>query len=396
MPPWCRPTVWILAATLTAAAPARAAQTSRPVGEPGGRLRLAVAGLVHGHIYGFLYAACGREEIELVGVAESSEELRRRYGQRHQLPASILFDDLETMLDAARPEAVAAFTSTFDHLAVVRACARRGIHVMVEKPLAVSLEHAREMEQAATRGGIHLLTNFETTWYPTTRRAFELAVEQRRLGTLRRIEVHDGHQGPAEIGMPREFLEWLVDPRLNGAGAMYDFGCYGANLATWLMGGARPQRVTAVAQRLKSDPVYARVDDEATIILEYPQVQAVVQASWNWPYSRKDMAICGDLGACTTLDAERYRLRMAGQEEAEERAPRLDPPADDALSYLRAVVRGQAAPDGPSSLAVNMVVSEILDAARRSAETGRTVHLEPGSGCPERPAALESGPQILR
>ncbi len=373
-------TTWFLAAALTAAAaaaPDRVPETSRPAGEPGGKLRLGVAGLVHGHIYGFLYAVCGREDIQLVGVAESSEELRRRYGERHRLPASILFDDLETMLEAARPEAVAAFTNTFDHLAVVRACARRGIHVMVEKPLAVSLEHARAMEQAATGGGIHLLTNFETTWYPTTRRAFELAVEQRRLGTLRRIEVHDGHQGPAEIGMPREFLEWLVDPRLNGAGAMYDFGCYGANLATWLMGGVRPLRVTAVAQRLKSDPLYARVDDEATIILEYPQVQAVVQASWNWPYSRKDMALFGDGGACTTIDAEVYRLRMGAGPEAEQRAPRLDPPADDALSYFRAVVRGQTAPDGPSSLAVNMVVSEILDAARRSAETGRTVHLEP-------------------
>ena len=52
--------------------------------------------------------------------------------------------------------------------------------------------------------------------------------------------VHDGHQGPKEIGVPPEFLNWLTDPAQNGAGALYDFGCYGVDLMTWLMHGETP------------------------------------------------------------------------------------------------------------------------------------------------------------
>ena len=60
------------------------------------------------------------------------------------------------------------------------------------------------------------------------------------LATIRKVVVHDGHQGPKEINVAPEFFAWLNDPKLNGAGALYDFGCYGADLMTWLMDGQRP------------------------------------------------------------------------------------------------------------------------------------------------------------
>ena len=63
--------------------------------------------------------------------------------------------------------------------------------------------------------------------------------------------VHDGHQGPKEIGVPPEFLNWLTDPAQNGAGALYDFGCYGVDLMTWLMHGETPLTVTAVVNHDK-------------------------------------------------------------------------------------------------------------------------------------------------
>ena len=112
--------------------------------------------------------------------------------------------------------------------------------------------------------------------------------------------VHDGHRGPKEIGVQPEFLDWLTDPDRNGAGALFDFGCYGANLMTWLMDDARPISVTAVTQRFKPE-VYPKVDDEATIILEYPGAQAIIQASWNWPFDRKDMEVYGRTGQVLTV-----------------------------------------------------------------------------------------------
>lgn len=351
-----------------------AASQPAPVAKP---LRLGIVGLVHGHVYGFLQDALRRSDVQLVGMAEPRDELLRRYGKHHHtLPDAILFRDVDTMLDTARPEAVAVFTDTLGHADVVEACARRGIHVMMEKPLAVSMEHARRIERAARTSSIHVIINYETTWYPNTQAAFTVVKRDKRIGGIRKIVVLDGHQGPKEIGVSHEFLEWLTDPARNGSGALHDFGCYGADLATWLMDGRRPTQVVAVTQQLKSDPVYKQVDDEATILLTYPDAQVIIQASWNWPYSRKDIEIYSETGVYSSVGSQAYRLGRGPGNDDLKQAPPPKPPMTDSISYLRAVARGEIKPKGLSSLAVNMIVTEILDAARRSAETGQAVTLD--------------------
>jgi len=366
----------LIVAIAVCGASAEPPQSQPAVQRTEAHLRLGVVGLVHGHVWGFLQDGVRRTDIEIVGMAEPREELLRRYGTQHKFPESIWFRDLEQMLDAARPQAVVVFTDTLEHLRVVEACARRGVHVMMEKPLATTLEHARAMEKAAREGKIHVMVNFETTWYPNTEAAYELAVRKGELGTLRKIVFHDGHQGPKEIGMPREFMEFLMDPVRNGGGALFDFGCYGANLASYLMADQRPLSVTAVTQQLKSDPVYQRVDDEATIIVTYPKTQAIIQASWNWPFNRKDMEIYGDKGHFLTVERDMYRIRTTHTGEKLSKGEPLAPQRQDSISYLVSVVRGKIAPSGPTSLKVNMLATEILDAARRSAQTGKTVTLD--------------------
>lgn len=345
------------------------------VSENAGNFRIAVVGLEHGHIYGFLYAACGRSNVQLVGMAEPREELLRRYGERHQLPKPLWYTNLEAMLDETMPDAVAVFTDTKEHLRVVQACAPRGIHVMVEKPLAVSAADAHTMAELSRAHGIHVLTNYETTWYANRQEAFAVARDAGRLGPLRRMVAYTGHPGPKEIGMPREFMAILTDPELNGAGALYDFGCYGAVNMTCLMGGERPLRVSAVTTKSKKDPVYVKVDDDATIVLEYPHAQGVIQASWTLPFNRKDLEIYGERGHFISVGTDRYRLRVGEEGEKEIAAQALASPYNDALAYLMAVARGEIEPSGPSSLKVNVIVSEILDAARESARTGRAVPL---------------------
>ena len=80
------------------------------------------------------------------------------------------------------------------------------------------------------------------------------------------------------------------------------------------MQGASPLSVTAVTQQLKRDPVYANVDDEATLILTYPEAQAIVQGPWNWPNHRKDLEIFGTQGHCPTPNAKSVHMRLRGQE----------------------------------------------------------------------------------
>jgi len=341
---------------------------------PAEPLRLGMAGLVHGHASGFLTRYLKRPDIKLVGIAEADPAVASRYQQRFGLEPSTLFSNVEQMLDQTHPQAVVVFTDTFDHLRVVEACASRGIPVMMEKPLAVSPEHARAIERAAQQGKIPVMVNYETTWYASNRAAWNLVKEQHAIGDIRKIVVHDGHPGPKAINVQPEFFAWLTDPVRNGAGALFDFGCYGANLITWLMDGKRPIAVTAVTQRFQPD-VYRNVDDEATIVVEYPSAQGIIQASWNWPFDRKDMEIYGRSGQVFALRGDALRVRTAGQQEEQRKAAPIPAPDDDFLSYLAAVVRKELTPAGLSSLENNIIVTEILDAARRSAATGKRVVL---------------------
>src|SRR6266852_5567383 len=336
-------------------------------------VRVVLAGLVHGHAFGFFDQFQKRTDLQVVGIAEADHQLTAQFAKRYGLAPGLFYSDLEEMLNATHPQAVLAYTNTYDHRRVVEICARYGVPVIMEKPLAVSFEDARAIEKAARAGKIQVLVNYETTWYRSNQAAYDL-VHENAIGEIRKIVVHDGHQGPKEINVGPEFLAWLTDPKLNGGGALFDFGCYGADLATWLMDGRRPDSVTAVTQQIKPD-VYPRVDDEATIILTYPHAQAIIQASWNWPFSRKDMEVYGQKGYVITVGRDELRVRLPEKEEKLTEAKPLAAPYEDSVSYLRAVVLGGLKPVEPSALETNVIVTEILDAARQSAATGKTVRL---------------------
>jgi len=339
-------------------------------------LRIAIAGLSHDHVH-WIFGRENPDDIEIAGIYESNPELQRRYATQYNLPDSLFYDDLLVMLDEVQPEAVSAFGPTYDHLAIVEASAPRGIHVMVEKPLAVNLEHANKMGRLADQFGIHIITNYETTWYASNQRVYEQFYESPDMGAIKKIVVHDGHRGPKEIGVSDEFLQWLTDPVLNGGGAIMDFGCYGANLITWLHNGDEPLSVTAITQTLKPD-IYPRVDDEATIILTYPESQGIIQASWNWPYNRKDLHVYGQRGYSYAQNSEQIEILQPGNASPEilTLSPR-PAPFHDPFSYFAALVRGeiQIQDTDLSSLPNNITVMKILDAARKSARSGETVYL---------------------
>ena len=335
-------------------------------------LRLAVAGITHGHL-GEVVRRMNRGDFQIVGVAEPRDEYRAKNELTGRLDASLFYGDLGRMLDETKPEVVVAYGSIYDHLAVVEACAPRGVHVMVEKPLAVDNKSARRIAKLAAKYGIKVLTNYETTWYSTNQYAKRL-IDEGQIGTPVRINIYDGHEGPKEIGCSPMFLEWLTDPVLNGGGAVIDFGCYGANLATWLLHGQEPLSVYAVLKQHKPD-VYPKVDAVAPIVVEYPSCTVQIMASWCWPKGRKDMYVYGSSGSIFQLTSGQMETRINGRDSGPFEAPQLEQPYDDSFRFLRAVVRGEIElpPYDLSSLENNLMVVHILDAARRSARTGRPV-----------------------
>jgi scyllo-inositol 2-dehydrogenase (NADP+) len=139
--------------------------------------------------------------VQLVGIYEPEGLLVERYAKEFRFSQDLVHQELAKLLDLVKPEAVLAFSSLAEHLSIVEAAAPRGIHVMVEKPLAFRVEDARKIEAFAKRHGIHVLTNYETTWYPSGYTAFQLVHGDQTIGPIRKVIVRDGHFGPREVGV---------------------------------------------------------------------------------------------------------------------------------------------------------------------------------------------------
>jgi glucose-fructose oxidoreductase len=340
-------------------------------------IRVAIVGLEHGHVAGFLQQFPKQHDAELVGIVDADTALQSKYAEQFHLDKNLFYATMSDLFAHQQPQALLVYTAVRQHRRVIEEAAMHNVAVMVEKPLTISLGDALAIRRAAQEHHMQVLVNYETTWYPSNRGLYDL-LRHGSLGDLRKAVVHDGHQGPKEIGVQPEFLQWLTDPAEDGAGALYDFGCYGADLVTWFMHGETPVSVTAVAQTDKPD-IYAKVDDDATIILRYAGMQAVLMPSWNWPFSRKDTEVYGTKGYAIAVNPTLIRERVnEASPEVALSTPPLPPPQDTSLHYLAAVVRGQLNPDHDlTSLDTNMVVMQILDAARQSARTGKTVTLHP-------------------
>jgi predicted dehydrogenase len=360
---------WLMIGVMTAAGSFCRAQEQQPP------LRVAIVGLEHDHVAGFLAQLPQHHEVQLVGIAEANAALVAKYEKKNSLAHDLFFPTTEAMIDARHPQALLVYTSIAAHRKAIETAGKYGLAVMVEKPLTISVDDALAIRRVARERHLQVLVNYETTWYPSNRAAHN-EVENGHLGPIRRVVVHDGHEGPKEIGVSPEFLNWLTDPAENGAGALYDFGCYGVDLMTWLMHGQTPESVTAVVNHDKPE-IYPKVDDDSTIVLKYPTAQAVIQGSWVWPFSRKDMEVYGATGYVITVAADGLRTRLA-HETTEHSSTAAPLPLDEStsLGYLVAVMRGQIAAKGDlSALDTNVIVMQILDAARESARTGKTVKL---------------------
>ena len=216
------------------------------------------------------------------------------------------------------------YTSTFEHLHAVEACAKAHVDIMMEKPLAVSyhdalaMAEARAQQQNPRPGELRNHLVFE-------QRAGQRLVDKGELGEIRKVVVHDGHQGPHEIDVQPEFFDWLTDPKLNGAGALFDFGCYGADLMTWLMHGRssrhRHRRHSTNQARNLSHMWTTKPPSYST----YPHAVAILEPSWNWPFAIKDMQVYGRTGEISTVLRD-HAIVNAGQQASEQEAPKLDCP----------------------------------------------------------------------
>jgi glucose-fructose oxidoreductase len=177
------------------------AGAERATAEP--PIRVAIVGLVHGHVKGFLAALPGNQAATLVAIVEPQEAIAKEYAAKYHLHAELFYTDLEKMLVEQHPDAVLVYSTIVDHRKVIEAAARHGVSSMVEKPLATTLEDALAIRAVARESrtrerSVQVLVNYETTWYASNREVLAQAAAG-KLGELRKVVVHDGHKVPRKL-----------------------------------------------------------------------------------------------------------------------------------------------------------------------------------------------------
>jgi predicted dehydrogenase len=347
------------------------------------RLRVGVLGLHHDHVWQNLAAVATGEVGRLVAVAEPSPRLRERLGKEHG--GVDVHPTYDALFERSDLDAVLVFVDNRTGAELGARALRRGLPVMVEKPMAADLAGAEALLEAARAGGQALMVNWPTAWRPAIRHGLSLAMAG-RVGEPVQLSHRGGHAGPREFGCSPEFSAWLYDPARNGSGALVDYCGYGAVLARVLLG--QPRSVTAVSARLRKPDL--RAEDSAVVVLRYPRTLALLEASWNQVGGQPafGMVVYGDRG---TLIVHQPRATREGQKigpghvevVTEAGSETLDPPPlpsterDGPTHFLTSVragrpIEGLCAPD------VGRDVQEVLEAALRASAAGREVELPLG------------------
>ena len=340
--------------------------------------RFVIVGLDHDHVWSRMKGLLQTPGAQLVGIADPHPELIEK--AKGLVPSSVkFFSDYTEMLDAMKPDVAIVTTANNLHLPILRACARRHINYFTEKPMASSGADAREMARLANQAGIKLMVNYWNFWSPATQEA-AAQVKAGEVGPVQKIIVEFGHEGPKEIGASKEFNNWLYDPKRNGAGPLMDFGCYGAAWAMWMKG--RPQRVFAYSLKLKTDQ-HNEVEDDAVMVLEYPDASAILMPSWDWPYNKAQVEFFGPRGSLLVMadgllfQPARKNTKIEDPSGSPLPVPPMPPERTDGIVYFLDCLRNNKPIEAPSSAEINVGVNDIIDAAIESIRTGKAVSVKP-------------------
>jgi len=350
---------------LGAAALTAAASQLRGAGE----YKMAIIGMVHGHVWGHLGTMLKGEHARLVGIAETEPALIAEAKKRgaSEVP---FFSDHRKMLDEVRPDFVWSFAENNRHLEIVEACAPKKIHVIFEKPLAATYKQALAARKLANQHGIRVMTNYQMAWWPANYVA-KAAVDAGTLGKVWRLRGIVGHGGPGgPEGLNKYFFDWLTDPEKNGAGALMDFGCYNALWSLWYFG--RPDKVYAQVNRLRPRE-FPKVEDNADLLLSWRESTGLFEGSWDLPRGFQDLEIFGLKGSVYMKNGS-VELRTGRDAKSLTLDP-LPPERAEPIAYMVDCLRTNKPVDGLTALDINVGVVEIIEAAKMSVASGNAVAL---------------------
>ncbi len=349
------------------------------------RVRVAVIGLGIGkaHLEGY-----GRHPMaEVAALCDTDEARLKEQAEARKVDAAACFtstDDLFAAAERLELNAVSVCLPNHLHAPVTLAALKTGLHVLVEKPLAMDArEGARMVEEAETRG-LTLGINLSFRFRPESRALKDLV----DAGALGRI-YYAHTRWMRERGIPK-FGGWFGRKDESGGGPIIDLGVHRMDLAMWLMGNPRPVSVTAATY----DPVGSRlareqeksfdVEDFGVAFVRFEGgATLVLEASWaGFSGKREDQLteLLGERGGIRQVNASEgyqyeawlYREESGSLTETRIRR-RLGPSPGFAEDFVDALTAGRE-PLAPG--AHGLQVQRVLDAIYESARTGSEVKIE--------------------
>lgn len=335
------------------------------------KVKVGVVSLEHVHAPGLVRAFKEHPNAEVVAVAHEDLDEAQKFSEQMQIPRVYL--SAETMLEKEPLDAVLCCAANSKHAQIAELVLGKGLPMLVEKPMSVTVAEARRMLFAAQKARAILMINYPTTWNPALHKIKQL-LDDGAIGQPVYFRWRAGHRGPLAGLPPEQQAKSWWHQRLLGGGALLDFCCYGANISLWWF-GQMPLSVFGFADRLAK--TFGDAEDNAIIVARYLNAFAVLEASWSQggavpggPF------VVGDEGAMTVSQREGRQGVLLTRDGKEEFIPAdtLPPHFQNGVThFLSAILEGTPLHETVSP-EFNVSVQAILEAGMNAARTGTAVN----------------------
>ncbi len=354
------------------------------------QIKVAIIGFAHMHVNEISQYIREEPGMRLVGIADvkpdMQELVKRRYTRQWNIDnvaamhTLVPYDDYNIMLEETTPDICFLLCENSNKAAVTEDVTSRGIHVCIEKPMAMTLAEAKQINALSEKYGVEIMVNWPTSWRPYIRK-LDNVYQSGICGKLLKMHYINGHTGPLGIGARHRGVNAAADPMTDeeraatwwyqkkmGGGAFLDIGCYGAMYSTWFQVG-NPLDVFADARNLNTP--YCDSSDNVVFIVNYPTSLSVLEGTWTMPnkFLPTGPVLCCEEGVIyTTADRQVKAMDLSGNEIfIPESMPECDP--NICTLYTRHV-QNNIELHKTVTLPFNLRVTALLETAIKSAAEG--------------------------
>lgn len=357
-------------------------------------IRAVIIGFAHMHVNEIALYISNEKDFELVGFADipsiQPELTTARYTRHWNLENNVKkygitpHEDYKKMLDELKPDIAFILCENSLKPEVVLECAKRGVNVSIEKPMAVNYAEALKIKKTVEKYNIEAIVNWPVIWRPYIHKQIA-AFKSGIVGNLIKGYYINGHTGPLGKGAKHrgvnETAQEMTDEERastwwykseTGGGAFLDIGCYGCFFNEWIREeNDRPLSVVAFAGNYNTS--YMDAPDNVACIIEYKNSFGVVEGTWTTPQlslPTGPIYSCSDGVLLCTPDKEIKAMNLYGEEI--ELPTFEEPPHILNIADHYAYCKREKKPFlKPITLDFNIKLMSLIDSAMRSSVLGK-------------------------